>query len=315
MGITMNTVTLSLLVFLCRSVTGDSCSAECRPSASCCSEVQCTGNEGDPDDLSYLTCPCMIPSASACVAPGDDLVLECDPGGDCLQHCTWDSPLGTCSWADGALLCPDTSITPVLSGGNCNIKISSADYRHTGVWKCKTVPSFNAFSDFLNVTVSSDCPNLSSSWWRTGWTAGLLWSGVGLLIIILIILLLTLIYCLCPAFCVCWRGSVVSEEQQVDPVQYSRVSKHRTGHLHSHEPAVLDETRQRSGYHRDHHHHHYHHQDVQYEVPRSVDYEVPRIYASSNTQMRTAKKKSNFDNIDLEERIRKASGVARQEQV
>ena len=119
----------------------------------------------------------------------------------------------------------------------------------------------------------------------------------------------------------------MSEDQQVDTsgawqetdLQYSRVRKHRAGHIHSHEPAGLDERRQMSGYHRDqgHHQHHHHHQpqDLQYEVPRSVDYEVPRIYASSNTQMRTAKKKSNFDNIDLEERIRKASGVARQEQV
>ena len=110
-------------------------------------------------------------------------------------------------------------------------------------------------------------------------------------------------------------------------MQYSQVRKHRTSQPHAHQPVLLDERRQRSGYDRDIFEtrsqgghargarHHQHHQDLQYEVPRSVDYEVPRIYASSNTQMRTAKKKSNFDNIDLEERIRKASGVARQEHV
>ena len=118
---------------------------------------------------------------------------------------------------------------------------------------------------------------------------------------------------------------------QAPVVEYSEVRRDRRRANNFHEPVVLeDERTQRSGYdreiferrnipdHRAQSHvmrHHQQGQDGQYEVPRSVDYQVPRIYASSNTQMRTAKKRSNFDNIDLEERIRRASGVARQEQV
>ena len=110
--------------------------------------------------------------------------------------------------------------------------------------------------------------------------------------------------------------------------QYSEVRRDRRRQDNFQEPVVLqDERSHRSGYDRDIFEtrnvpdyraqsgglrHHHHHQEAQYEVPRSVDYQVPRIYASSNSQMRTAKKKSNFD-LDLEERIRKASGVARQE--
>ena len=35
-------------------------------------------------------CPCLV-SAPSCVAPAAELVLHCDPGGDCLQHCSWDT--------------------------------------------------------------------------------------------------------------------------------------------------------------------------------------------------------------------------------
>ena len=109
--------------------------------------------------------------------------------------------------------------------------------------------------------------------------------------------------------------------------QYSQVRRDRRRENNFHEPVVLEDERvQRSGYDRDifetrnipdyrapsHGVRPHHHQEAQYEIPRSVDYQVPRIYSSSNSQMRTAKKKGNFD-LDLEERIRKASGVARQE--
>ena len=109
--------------------------------------------------------------------------------------------------------------------------------------------------------------------------------------------------------------------------QYTEVRRDRRRKNNSQEPVVLEDERiQRSGYDREivetrnfpdqraqsQGLRHHHNQEVQYETPNSVDYQVPRIYASSNSQMRTAKKKSNFD-IDLEERIRKASGVARQE--
>ena len=48
---------------------------------------------------------------------------------------------------------------------------------------------------------------------------------------------------------------------------------------------------------------------------QSVEYEVPRIYSTSAAPVKSAKKKSNISNTNLEERIRKASGIGRQEQV
>ena len=46
-----------------------------------------------------------------------------------------------------------------------------------------------------------------------------------------------------------------------------------------------------------------------------AEYEVPRIYSAPAINLKSAKKKSNFSNADLEERIRKASGVGRQQQI
>ena len=46
-----------------------------------------------------------------------------------------------------------------------------------------------------------------------------------------------------------------------------------------------------------------------------AEYEVPRIYSAPAINLKSAKKKSNFSNVDLEERIRKASGVGRQQQI
>ena len=48
---------------------------------------------------------------------------------------------------------------------------------------------------------------------------------------------------------------------------------------------------------------------------QSVEYEVPRIYSTSAAPVKSAKKKSNISNTNLEDRIRKASGIGKQEQV
>ena len=36
----------------------------------------------------------MISQTSLCVSPGAALSLDCDPGGECLDHCSWDTPSG-----------------------------------------------------------------------------------------------------------------------------------------------------------------------------------------------------------------------------
>ena len=49
--------------------------------------------------------------------------------------------------------------------------------------------------------MSSTCPG--AEWYRSGWRAGLLWSGVALLLLLLLLLALLLVFCLCPALCPC----------------------------------------------------------------------------------------------------------------
>ena len=39
-------------------------------------------------------CECMISESSVCVAPGESFTLDCDPGGECIDHCSWDTPTG-----------------------------------------------------------------------------------------------------------------------------------------------------------------------------------------------------------------------------
>ena len=46
----------------------------------------------------------MIPQTSLCVAPGEALTLDCDPGGECLNGgCSWDTPAG--EEREGVMFC------------------------------------------------------------------------------------------------------------------------------------------------------------------------------------------------------------------
>merc|ERR1711892_483518 len=58
----------------------------CR-SPTCCAEEDCSSNPTDPDAVNAQSCPCMISQTSDCVFPGASLILECDPGGVCQDHC------------------------------------------------------------------------------------------------------------------------------------------------------------------------------------------------------------------------------------
>ena len=121
----------------------------------------------------------------------------------------------------------------------------------------------------------------ATNWWRTGWTAPLFWSGLGLLLLLLLLCCAVLLYCFCPGLCVCLPCCAAREQQtHTEHSTYEQVGDYRP----TRPPTV------------------------------TLDYEVPRHYAAS-ADVRTAKKKSNLANRDLEERFRKASGVGRQQQM
>ena len=51
----------------------------------------------------------MIPQTSLCVAPGEALTLDCDPGGECLDGgCSWDTPAGEGAGGENDVTCDDT---------------------------------------------------------------------------------------------------------------------------------------------------------------------------------------------------------------
>ena len=94
-----------------------------------------------------LVCECMIGAGDQCVNPGAELSLDCDPGGQCVDHCSWDTPVGECSWSrDKGLQCEDSSISVLdTSSGQCSLLVSDPQSRHSGVWRCKVTPSINSF--------------------------------------------------------------------------------------------------------------------------------------------------------------------------
>ena len=121
----------------------------------------------------------------------------------------------------------------------------------------------------------------ATNWWRTGWTAPLFWSGLGLLLLLLLLCCAVLLYWFCPRLCACLPCCATREQQRhTEHSTYEEVGDYRPARP----PTV------------------------------TLDYEVPRHYAAS-ADVRTAKKKSNLANRDLEERFRKASGVGRQQQM
>merc|ERR1719232_595675 len=99
----------------------------CRPDTTCCSESVCANNP--TDDNNGFECPCMIPQTSLCVAPGAALTLDCDPGGECLASCSWDTPAGPCSWSGSGLSCPP-GISMVSDPGHCSLRVGSAASTH-----------------------------------------------------------------------------------------------------------------------------------------------------------------------------------------
>ena len=54
------------------------------------------------------------------------------------------------------------------------------------------------------MTVSATCGSgLPEGWYKSGWRAGLLWTGVSVLLIIMIVAIAFIIFCLCPGCCLC----------------------------------------------------------------------------------------------------------------
>jgi len=332
---------LFLLIISLPVISLQHCSStSCRADATCCSEAQCSNNDSDQEFPRYQGCGCMIPETDLCVTPGSLVTLQCDPGGTCLDHCTWDTPLGPCTWSDRGLQCPAGVSVVNNVPGACSLQIQSVQTNHGGVWRCMATPAVHSFIDRINMTVSATCGSgLPEGWYKSGWRAGLLWTGVSVLIIIIIVAIAFIIFCLCPGCCLCLPCCARRvKDTQDQSHHYSQVRRKGSGNnipratynnRHHNTPVVIENDRRQfsgagAGYDdqiferrvdtdRHQHHHHPYNQNQVNNI--QVDYEVPRIYSSSSANLKSARKKSNFSNVDLEERIRKASGVGRQQHV
>ena len=108
------------------------CILWCR-SPTCCAETDCLHNPLDPDYANAISCPCIISQSSRCVAPGTTLILECDPGGVCQDHCDWKTPGGTCHWDENSSTCTDSSIRFLNKNGACNIELTSLSLQTTAL--------------------------------------------------------------------------------------------------------------------------------------------------------------------------------------
>ena len=321
------------LLLLLPSILGSCPDNTCR-SSTCCAETDCVNNQPDPDLVEAQACPCMISQTATCVSPGTTLTLECDPGGVCQHHCSWSTPVGSCTWNNSQNTCEDSSIRFLNKAGTCNIQVVGMQARHAGVWRCKSIPYTSTFSDSINITISTDCSSGTSGaeWWRSGWTAPVFWlSMVVIIVIIVIIIFLCFLFC-CPWFCLCLpccaRRNAKLEDRSGRKGRQERKTRRQSDERRStHSPVIVDDNtqvyEQMSGYSsedgntsgRSNQYHNRHNQDyesVGHEVGDGLHYDVPRHYMQQGEDMRTAKKKSNLVTKELEDRIRKASGVAKQ---
>ena len=313
----------------------------CR-SPSCCAERDCSSNLPDPDDQSYITCSCMIPLASSsCLSLGTTVVLSCDPGGICQDHCSWTTPVGTCEKSSTTQQCQDSSLRILNQEGTCNVEITGVQTRHQGIWRCQTTPYIHTFTDSVNLTVANDCSTIGGGkWYAAGWSASLFWSGMVLILIILIVIVCLLIFCFCPGICLCFpccaRQHRKMEEEDPKSRQTKDISFKKSSRELRHSPVTVIDNRHEHKYPRREpvsepithdisfpYRQQNGREDDDYEnlvedlppPPINLDYEVPTHYSEGSNNVRKAKKKSNLVSKELEERIRKASGVGRQDHI
>jgi len=263
----------------------------------------------------------MVQSQSLCVKPGSTVDLSCDPGGQCLTVCEWITASEKhCSWSEtGGYSCDDPNIKFISSTGACNIQIENIQPRHSGAWHCMATPAEHSYVDHVNITVTNgQCPGSGLS---SQTKDALLWTGLAFLILIVIIGVILLFLFCCPAFCLCI------------PFCARRHQKNQGSHYnHNHRDDQIHQSRTVHDVVIDNNNHHYrdvkqvpqHHPHARMSVTGDVHsvmsdsddgYEVPRIYSSAAVNIKSAKKKSNFSNENLEERMRKASGFGRVEQM
>ena len=187
--------------------------------------------------------------------------------------------------------------------------------RHTGVWRCKSIPFINTFSDSVNITISSDCASGTSAadWWRSGWTVPVFWVSMGVIIIIIVIIVLICFLFCCPWFCLCLpccaRRNAKLEDRSGREGRQERKTRRQSEQITGYSSEGGNTSRSSRQYHC---RHNQDYEDLDHEVGDGLHYDVPRHYAQQGEDMRTAKKKSNLVTKELEDRIRKASGVAKQ---
>merc|ERR1712241_427160 len=192
-------------------------------------------------------------------------------------------------------------------------------------------------------SISSDCSSgagnsgtSTTSWWRSGWTAPVFWVSLVIgIILIVIIVLLCFLFC-CPWFCICLpccatRNGRLEEKSEQEGKDERKIRRQSDQRRSTHSPVVVVDNsqmyEQMSGYSSDdggaHESNRQYHSQVRHNRDyedldhgtrnhmEGVQYDVPRHYIQHGENVRTAKKKSNLVTEELEDRMRKASGVAK----
>ena len=228
----------------------------------------------------------MVPKSSISIHHREETVLECDPGGVCLEECHWVTPIGQCHFKDSIWSCEDPTIHFLFQEGTCNIKVKGEKH-HEGTWTCHACPYQHTFTDELHLEVIG-----GEVWWKEGWTAILLWTSVAVIIILIIILIVLLLLGLCP-ICPCRvqkraRNVDVPYEDNADTSNYQRVeildgtpSAYNDFNTYENFPAVRQDD--------------------------DVEYDEARHY--SGKKANNAVNIVNHDAETLQERMRKASGI------
>ena len=217
--------------------------------------------------------------------------------------------MGSCQYKDATWMCDDTSIRFLFLEGTCTIQLVAEEW-HEGLWTCHASPYHTRYTDQVQVVITPHGrKQIDEVWWKEGWRAALLWSSIAVILIIIIAIFLVCLCRLCPSLTCCgWKtdnkeprrrsrdNEVQGWQEEEDDSTYQRINIPGVDRISlpisDTYSNIVDTDNDTAG-------------------AFTIEYSDPQHYDRGQT--RTARKLTNLDTGMLEERIRKASGIATNE--